>query len=67
MYKVFRLPGYLKVGNKILFFIYLFIYILALQVHTYNYRASHVELIFYFIIIYKLLKQFLSLLININD
>jgi len=42
-------------------FFYLFIYILALQVHTYNYRASHIELIFYIIIIFKLLKQFLSL------
>jgi len=48
-------------------FIYLFIYILALQVHTYNYRASHIELIFYINIIFKLLKQFLSLLINIID
>jgi len=36
-------------------------------VHTYNYRASHIEFIFYIIIIFKLLKQFLSLLINIID
>jgi len=42
-------------------FFYLFIYILALQVYTYNYRASHIELIFYIFIIFKLLKQFLSL------
>jgi len=41
-------------NGRYLFIFYLFIYILALQVHTYNYRASHIELIFYIIIIFKL-------------
>jgi len=59
--------AYCNLGWICNIFIYLFIYILALQVHTYIYRASHIELIFYIIIIFKLLKEFLSLLININD
>jgi len=40
--------------STIVFYLFIYFYILALQVHTYNYRASHIELIFYIIIIFKL-------------